>query len=146
MIAYLDSSALVKLYVLEPGSARVRRLVEEADVAATSAIAYAEIRSAMARRHREGDLSESALSRIKAALLADWEALFVLPATGAVARIAGDLAEEHGLGGMDAVHLASALWLARQHSSPMTFAARDERLARAAEALGFDVVGSGLND
>lgn len=141
MIAYLDSSALVKLYVVEPGSDAVRRLLEEADAAATSAIAYAEIRSAVARRHREGDLSDSAVSRIKAALMADWEALFVLPATGAVARIAGDLAEEHALRGMDAVHLASALWFSRQQSGPITFAAWDERLARAAEASGFRIVG-----
>ncbi|MBX5464512.1 MAG: type II toxin-antitoxin system VapC family toxin [Clostridia bacterium] len=81
------------------------------------------------------------MSRIKAALMADWEALFVLPATGAGARIAGDLAEEHALCGMDAVHLASALWFSRQQCSPITFAAWDERLARAAEASGFRIVG-----
>lgn len=47
---YLDSSALVKLYVADPESTRVRQLVQEAPVCATSAIAYAEIRAAVARR------------------------------------------------------------------------------------------------
>jgi uncharacterized protein (TIGR03435 family) len=40
---YLDTSSLVKLYVAEPGSDNVRDLVADADVVATSAIAYVEI-------------------------------------------------------------------------------------------------------
>ena len=49
MILYLDTSALVKLYVREHGSAAVRALVERADVVATSVVAYAEARAAFAR-------------------------------------------------------------------------------------------------
>lgn len=45
MILYLDTSALVKLYVRERGSVSVRALVEQADVVASSVIAYAEARA-----------------------------------------------------------------------------------------------------
>ena len=46
MTVYLDTSSLVKLYVAEPESESVRRLVENADIVATAAIAYAEARAA----------------------------------------------------------------------------------------------------
>ncbi|MGH8694308.1 MAG: PIN domain-containing protein [Burkholderiales bacterium] len=53
MILYLDTSALVKLYVREQGSAQVRAHVNKADVIATSVVAYAEARAAFARLRRE---------------------------------------------------------------------------------------------
>ena len=49
LILYLDTSALVKLYVRERGSARVRAQVGKADAIATSVVAYAEARAAFAR-------------------------------------------------------------------------------------------------
>jgi antitoxin (DNA-binding transcriptional repressor) of toxin-antitoxin stability system len=51
---YLDTSALVKLYVDEEGALAVRHAVDQAELVATSAIAYAEARAAFARRHWEG--------------------------------------------------------------------------------------------
>ena len=42
MTLYLDTSSLVKLYVAEPGSDAVRKLVDDATVVATSSIAYTE--------------------------------------------------------------------------------------------------------
>ena len=53
MIAYLDTSTLVKLYVEEPESLDVKNLVSASDVLSTSLIAYAEARDAFARRFRE---------------------------------------------------------------------------------------------
>lgn len=138
---YLDSSALVKLYVAESGSERVRQLVQHAPVCATSAIAYAEIRAAMARRFREGALSSTQLIRIKSALLADWPTLFVVPVIEPITMSAGDVSELHALRGMDAIHLASALWLDRQQPEPVTFSAWDMRLVQAAAIAGFQVEG-----
>jgi predicted nucleic acid-binding protein len=45
MILYLDTSALVKLYVKEPGSKAVRVLLERAHVVSTSRVAYVEMRA-----------------------------------------------------------------------------------------------------
>lgn len=42
MILYLDTSSLVKLYVVEPGSEDVQRLVERAELVSTSIVACAE--------------------------------------------------------------------------------------------------------
>lgn len=109
MILYLDTSALVKLYVVEEGREAVERAVEEAGRIATSAVAYAEARAALARKLREGVFSGEEHREAVAALDEDWRTLEVLSVTENVARFAGELAERHALRGFDAVHLASAL-------------------------------------
>lgn len=143
MLLYLDSSALVKLYVNEPGSETVHALVHQASVVATSVIAYPEARAAVARRVREAVLTPDQALRIKAGLAADWGAFWVIPVRDDIARTAGDLSELHALRGMDALHLASALWLDRQHDDRLVFAVWDRRLAGGARAAGLVVVGVG---
>ena len=51
---YLDTSSVIKLYVLEVGSDLVHALVGEAAVVATSAMTYAETRAGLARLMRDG--------------------------------------------------------------------------------------------
>jgi len=109
LILYLDTSALVKLYAVEEGRGAVEHAVEEAELVVISAVAYAEARAALARKHREGVFSEEEHSEVVAALDEDWRTLKVLSVTENVARIAGNLAEQHALRGFDAIHLASAL-------------------------------------
>ncbi len=141
MILYLDSSALVKLYVRESGSDRVRILVSQSDGCASSAIAYAEMRAALARRHREGAIASPALADLRSAILHDWQSIFVVPVLPSIATSAGDTAEQYALQGMDAIHLATALWLQDQQDQPLTFAAWDVRLVAAAAAAGLPVEG-----
>ncbi|MHB1981071.1 MAG: type II toxin-antitoxin system VapC family toxin [Sulfobacillus sp.] len=138
MIAYLDSSALVKLYVTEPGSDRVRSLMDQADAAATSAIAYPEVRAAMARRHREGVLTAAQLADMASAITTDWGRLFVVPVGPPLALAAGGVAEMYSLRGMDAIHLATALWL-RSHEEAVVFATSAVRLSTAASKAGLVV-------
>jgi uncharacterized protein with PIN domain len=69
---YLDTSSLVKLYVEEDDSDRVARLVAEADTVASSAVAYAECRAALARRRQERALRPADLAAIVATFDADW--------------------------------------------------------------------------
>lgn len=61
MILYLDTSSLIKLYVDETGTLEVLDLVEQASLLCTSVVAYPEARSALARLHREGELTSEAL-------------------------------------------------------------------------------------
>lgn len=133
MILYLDTSSLVKLYVEEPGSGDVRRLVEEAEIVGTSVVAYPEARAALARRRREQSLTATAHRRAKAALDADWPHVLALDVSGALARSAGDLADRHGLRGFDALHLASYLTFGREFpDEDVRFSAADRALERAA--------------
>ena len=50
MMLYLDTSALVKLFVDEPLSQELSVAVDEAEAIATSLLAYAEARAAFADR------------------------------------------------------------------------------------------------
>ena len=64
MILYLDTSALVKLYVEEVDSEKVTTWVGDAYAVATSLIAYVEARAAFARGWQEGVLTGAQLRRV----------------------------------------------------------------------------------
>lgn len=133
MILYLDTSALVKRYVEEPGSDLVDRLVGEATVVATSRVAYPEARAAFARRAREGAMTRAQLKRVVASLDSELDAWVWVELDAAIAKEAGRLAETRALRGFDAIHLGSALALrAGFDGRSVTFLAFDERLGRAA--------------
>jgi uncharacterized protein len=132
LIAYLDTSSLVKLYVEERSSTAVRRLVEEAELVATSIVAYPEARAAFARQYREGGLTTAGRDRARADFEQDWPRYLTVDVSEAVYRNAGDLAERHGLRGFDSIHLASYLSLVREGARQVRFSAFDEALTRAA--------------
>jgi uncharacterized protein len=56
---YLDTSSAIKIYVSEAGSDKVRTLVEDATVVATSVVSYAETRvryrSTQTKHRRNGN-------------------------------------------------------------------------------------------
>jgi predicted nucleic acid-binding protein len=128
---YLDTSALVKLYVEEEGSAAVAAALDEAEAACTVRVSYAEARAAFARHRREGALSATDLRRVVRALDEDWSAYQVVDVSDGLVRRAGALSERHALRAFDALQLAAALELRRGGVSP-EFACFDARLIRAA--------------
>ena len=112
MILYLDTSALVKLYVEEPGREEVENAVQEVRVVAVSEIGYVEARSALARKEREGSFSPDEHDAAVEQLQWDYREVYLSrPVTGDLIVHAGELAREHGLRAYDAVHLATALVL-----------------------------------
>lgn len=113
MILYLDTSALVKIYV-EETSAVVREHVKQAEGLATSRIAYAEARAAFARKRRERGLSRADYRSVVNDLDQDWADYFIVDVSEILVKAAGLLAESHALRGADAIHLASAVALSKQ--------------------------------
>ena len=97
MTLYVDTSSLVKLYVTEAGSDVVRQLVGDANVVATSVVAYAETRAALARLRREGVLTASKLTSAKRELDEQWPTYLTLEATDALCPEAGELAERYSV-------------------------------------------------
>lgn len=133
MIVYLDTSSLVKLYVDEAGSDEVQALADQAEMIATSVLAYPEARSAFARLRREGLVDEEESSQLKADLDRDWPRYLALEVSEEIWRRAGDLSEQHGLRAFDGLHLASFLSLAAADlGMPIRFSSFDERLDAAA--------------
>lgn len=136
MTLYLDSSSLVKLYVAEPDTDAVRRLVGGAAVVTTSQIAYPETRAALARRRRERALSADEFATAKRTFDADWTRYFAVEVTALLCREAGELAERLRLRGFDSVHLASFAEVVRTVGvRDAHFSTFDERLARAGRTL-----------
>ncbi len=132
MIAYLDTSSLVKLYIEEEGSLLIRELVERAELVATSVVAYAEARAAFARQRREGGLTAGGFDRAKSDFERDWPRYLTIEVSEAVYRNAGELAEKHRLRGFDSLHLASYVSLYRGGAGHIRFSAFDGALNRAA--------------
>jgi predicted nucleic acid-binding protein len=138
LIRYFDSSALVKRYVQEEGSSRVRRLLRTG-VAVTARLSLVEMVSALARRGREGDLPASHLRRIVGEIRSDAEQLVLVELTEAVAERARELLLVRALRASDAVQLASCLLLREEAGADVALITYDDPLAAAAKAEGVPV-------
>lgn len=139
MILYLDTSALVKLYIEEPGSKEVRKQVEAARIVSTSRVAYVEARAGLARKLHEGELTPEEHRRVVGDLERDWENYLIVEVSEAVARLGGKLVDRHPLRGLDAIHLASGLLLKNRTRLDVSLSCFDDRLKSAAQAEGLTV-------
>lgn len=139
MILYLGTSSLVKLYVAEIETAAVKRLVNAAEVVATSSLAYVEARAAFARKRRERDVSIKDYRDLLQDFDHDWESYLIVEVSNVLVKLAGRLAEKHALRGYDAVHLASAVTIRREGDRPVSFSCFDARLSRAARREGLKI-------
>ena len=139
-VYYLDASALVKLYVREAGSLRLKQIYDapENEIVFV-AVGLVEAASALARRRRMGQMSETVQRALYAGLLRDAKQRFTLyPPNDIVLLRAAELTQRYPLRGYDAVHLAAALELQRlltlNHLSPVVMLSADEKLNAAARA------------
>jgi hypothetical protein len=104
------------------------------ELAVISKIGYAEIYAALARRRREGDLSQGAYRRVCRSFEQNWRGYVRVEVRDDVLFLARDLVRRRPLRGFDAIHLGSALMLARELGEPIRFVAADARLLEAAAA------------
>lgn len=122
----------MKLVVAETGSDLAVALWETSYPAASSILSYPEGRASLAAARRGGRLSSNQHRRA----LEDFEAthgqLLLVGIDEALTRHAGELAENLGLRGYDAVHLASALALGEE----TTLVTWDKELGQAALESG----------
>lgn len=136
MIIYADSSSLIKPYVAEAESEAVRQLFAPPNAVASALVAYTEVRAALARANRAGRFSAGEYAVAKRTFDAGWQSVLRQEVGDSLVRLAGDLAEQHGLRGFDAIHLASAVTLQRVLGEPVFFSAFDDRLVNASVATG----------
>ena len=136
---YLDASALVKRYVREADSARLRRLAAAQPVA-TSRLSEVEVASGLARRARGQALTEADRDRALAGLLADFDAFIVVELSPAITTEARALLLRHPLRAGDAIQLASCHFLSDALRVTVPLVAFDDRLRMAAAAEGWPVL------
>ena len=142
-VYFLDSSALVKRYVVETGTTWVRSIT---DHSARNAIIIAhvtlvEIVSGTMRRRRENTITPRTARAVR--LLLDRHASYaywVIGLSSPIVRRAEDLLETYPLRAYDAVQLASALEsnarLTGAQQPSLAFVSADNRLSAAAVAEG----------
>ena|ERR1051326_8243994 len=113
MAAYfLDSSALVKRYAAETGTAWVTGLIAPAagNLVLVARITGVETVAALARKRKGNLLSQADTTTALATLRKELAGLFVtIEVTAALLTSAADLAEKHVIRGYDAVQLAAAI-------------------------------------
>lgn len=133
---YCDTSALLKLYLPEPGSDEFNRTVEERDDILVSDLAVTEVVSALARRLRQGAVTQEVARRVRQAIVRGLD-------DGVYRRVEvtqdGHRRAEHlllslteaQLRAADALHLALAM-----SARAASMASFDLRLRAAARAAG----------
>lgn len=140
-VYFLDSSALLKRYVPEVGTAWIQSITDaqSQNLLIVAHIAWVEICSAIARRQREGSISSTQTNQVLAALRAHWNTqYFIVAIDHTLIDLAGQLVNQHPLRAYDAVQLASALSIQGQLASPsvtsLTFLTADTRLLAIAQS------------
>jgi uncharacterized protein len=130
----VDSSALVKRYVDEPGRVLVVEAMDADDSWCASALCLTEAKLVlyrMAATSRQAD-------RLWRALHDDWDAFHVVPLDDQCLAAATDIGANYGIGVSHAIHLAAATRLPK----PVRYLTLDDRQVPAAVALDLDVVAS----
>ncbi|MDO9012869.1 MAG: type II toxin-antitoxin system VapC family toxin [Gallionella sp.] len=136
MILFCDTSALLKLYIVETGSEVVKGWVTKAEAVAVCRVAWAEAHAALSRRAREVSEDAPVIEQAKAALARDWPHYLVMEVDQMLVERAGDYADTFALRGYDSIQLAAAFETGRIAQLPVCFACFDMRLNKAAGILG----------
>ena len=135
MRVFLDTSALAKRYVQEPGSEELEHLFfNVATEMIVSTLSRPECSSAIGRKVRDRELlKESAIHALRE-FEHDWKNLFIkIPLTEKIALSASKLTIQYYLKSADAVHLETAVMVDAE-----LFVASDQQLISVAEKVGLN--------
>jgi len=137
---FWDSSAVVPLINQEESTSAMRAILGEDATVIVWAMTSLEVTSALWRRHRAGELTESAratAAELLAGLEANWS---VAIDVGEVMTRARRVLAAHALRAADAAQLAAALVCCRERTDNLYFVTLDKRLAEAARREGLRVL------
>jgi predicted nucleic acid-binding protein len=136
VIVYADTSAVVKLFVIERDSDVTQSILKKARAVGTALVTLAELVATLARSERMGVLSADDAVADRAGLAAFWPSLVHIGIDAALVARAEVLAWEHVLRGYDAIHLAAARIWQERVESPVTVATFDQEVWEAARQSG----------
>ena len=139
MIIYLDTSALVKRYVVESGSKEVIALLAQADSVGSAMLTQVEMASALAKAVRMNWVEAENAEIAWQDFLSQWPSFARLSVTPGLVERAASLAWEYGLRGYDATHFAAALIWQEMLEMPITLATFDRELWVVAKKAGMEV-------
>ena len=142
-IYFLDSSALIKRYVVEIGSPWIKTLTDSqtGNSLLLVRITWVEVLSAFARRQREGGITAAEVAALIAKFRSEFNSRYrVIEVDLALVERAGELIVQYPLRAYDAVQLASALrvqsLLTSMPETQLIFVSADNRLLDIAQSAG----------
>jgi predicted nucleic acid-binding protein len=138
-VLYIDTSALVKLYVTEDGTERMLELAhpDAGNRLVILSLAKVEFRAAVRRRARAGDIDGDVVDEILRQFEEHLAAIFLVqPVNDAVLHHAAQAIDRHGLRAYDAIQLGGCLAQRTniEVHEELWFVAADEALLVAAQA------------
>lgn len=137
MIAYVDTSAVMKRVMDEPGSDIVLDVWGRAEDVVSSEVVCAETRAALDALQESGRLDAAGHDGMVGQAEGVLGELRLIRTDAAIDTAASELADRHALHGLDAVHLAAALSVDAPRIVVTTW---DRSLAKAASDCGMPVV------
>jgi predicted nucleic acid-binding protein len=138
-LAYFDTSALVKIYIHEAGSSRVRGLLTSYEFL-SSAITPIELHSAVQRRRRQDEITQPNYNSIVSRFAKDrsyWQLVEVVPQ---ILSKAEELVKTANVRTLDAIHIASAIIIQDSFTTPLPIISADERQLAAAQSCRLSVI------
>ena len=136
MILYLDTSALVKKYIAEPGSDVVNQAIGDAEIVGLSIMERVEVAAALAKAVRMDAITRDEGLVALQLFRSEWSSMMHIQASEMVMARADSMAWEYHLRGHDAVHLASAVLWQESLGRPLTMAVFDQKLWTVAQQVG----------
>ena len=133
MIAYFDTSALLKLVIAEDGADRAILLWQEASEVVVSRLAWAEAAAALAAARRGRRVGDEGYRAATDRLRSCFERCTMVSVADPLLDRAAGLAAGYDLRAADAIHLATALAVVEADSVLVTW---DRRLRLAAVQAG----------
>jgi predicted nucleic acid-binding protein len=136
MNLYIDTSALIKLFVQEIYSDEVRQWVGAAQLVSTGLITRAETAAGLNRLARMNMLTQLQSDTALQSFRMEWEDYHRIPITEQIVAQADLLTCQYILRGCDAIHLACALTWSELLGVSVTMASFDRELLDAAQKTG----------
>lgn len=133
MIVYCDTSALFKLYVQESGTNKVKEILARATSLSIAELGIIELYSALVRKAFQENIPLKQLESVLKSVETDWHAFSQVPWDESLIHESKKIIKKFLLRSYDAVHLASALLLAKNLGQPIGFLCFDKELNKAAK-------------
>ena len=137
MTLYAETSAVLRWLLSQEGGEGIRARLAKARHVVSSRLTMIEARRVVRRAERDGWMTAAEAADVLALLAQATSTWSLLEVSEAVARRAEDAFPNEPVRTLDAVHLASALFL-RQAFPDLVLVSVDERLRANAALLGFD--------
>lgn len=143
IVYYLDASAWVKRYYVEPGTGWIQDFFSREPMIACATLGKIEVAATLARKGKSLRIPSGVLDQKAHELDQDWKSFIHIHLDDEAIATAVRIVSEHALRGADAVHLASALLLAERLDSGqdrVTVITSDDELKWAARRSGLTVL------